>query len=67
MAAALGLEPRTSELTVRRFTNLAIGKLVLGAGPGAGPHVRAFTYPGLELLYEFYSDPRTDSNGVFVS
>ena len=41
--------------------------LVTGAGPGGGPHVRAFTYPGLDLLYEFYSGPRTDSNGVFVS
>ena len=43
-----------------------IMNLVTGAGLGGGPHVRAFTYPRLKLLYEFYSGPRTDSNGAFV-
>jgi len=48
-------------------TGDGIADLVTGAGPGGGPHVRAFSYPSLDLLYEFYSGPRTDSNGVFVS
>ncbi|MFZ9794225.1 MAG: hypothetical protein ACO3F3_18010, partial [Gemmataceae bacterium] len=48
-------------------TGDGIMDLVTGAGPGGGPHVRAFSYPNLDLLYEFYSGPSTDGNGVFVS
>ncbi len=41
--------------------------LVTGAGPGGGPHVKAFDYPNLNLLFEFFSGPETDTQGVFVS
>ncbi|MSR32698.1 MAG: VCBS repeat-containing protein, partial [Gemmataceae bacterium] len=44
-----------------------VNDLVTGAGPGGGPHVKAFNYPQLDLLFEFYSGPVTDDGGIFVS
>ena len=41
--------------------------ILTGAGPGGGPHVKAFSFPALDLLFEFYSGESTDPGGVFVS
>ena len=41
--------------------------LVTGAGPSGGPHVKAFNYPNLDLLFEFFSGPESNRQGVFVS
>src|SRR5262249_27699357 len=41
--------------------------LVTGAGPGAGPHVRAFSTPSLNDLFSFFAfDPLVNA-GVFVA
>ena len=45
----------------------AIADILTGAGPGGGPHVKAFSFPALDLLFEFYSGESTDPGGVFVS
>ncbi|MCY2969862.1 MAG: VCBS repeat-containing protein, partial [Planctomycetota bacterium] len=44
-----------------------IADIITGAGPGGGPHVKAFSFPALDLLFEFYSGESTDPGGVFVS
>jgi hypothetical protein len=44
-----------------------IADILTGAGPGGGPHVKAFSFPALDLLFEFYSGESTDPGGVFVS
>jgi len=41
--------------------------IITGAGPGGGPHVKAFSFPALDLLFEFYSGEETNPGGVFVS
>ena len=41
--------------------------IITGAGPGGGPHVKAFSFPALDLLFEFYSGEQTNPGGVFVS
>jgi len=41
--------------------------ILTGAGPGGGPHVKAFSFPALDLLFEFYSGEETNPGGVFVS
>jgi hypothetical protein len=41
--------------------------IITGAGLGGGPHVKAFSFPALDLLFEFYSGESTDPGGVFVS
>ena len=48
-------------------TGDGINDLITGAGPGGTPHVKAFNYPNLDLLFEFFSGPETDPTGVFVS
>jgi hypothetical protein len=41
--------------------------IITGAGPGGGPQVNAFSFPALDLLFEFYSGEETNPGGVFVS
>ena len=48
-------------------TGDGINDLATGAGPGGGPHVKAFNYPNLDLLFEFFSGPESNRQGVFVS
>ena len=36
-------------------------------GPGGGPHVKAFSFPALDLLFEFYSGEQTNPGCVFVN
>jgi hypothetical protein len=43
-----------------------IADILTGAGPGGGPHVKAFSFPALDLLFEFYSGEQTNPGGVFV-
>ena len=40
--------------------------LVTGAGLGGGPLVKVFDYPGLNLLFQFFSGRESDKTGVFV-
>ena len=49
------------------FDGDGINDLITGAGPGGTPHVKAFNYLNLDLLFEFFSGPETDPTGVFVS
>jgi hypothetical protein len=44
-----------------------VADILTGAGPGGGPHVKAFSFPDLDLLFEFYSGEQTNPGGVFVS
>ena len=44
-----------------------IADILTGAGPGGGPHVKAFNFPALDLLFSFYSGDATNTGGVFVS
>ena len=44
-----------------------IADIITGAGPGGGPHVKAFSFPALDLLFSFYSGEQTNPGGVFVS
>jgi hypothetical protein len=41
--------------------------IIASAGPGGGPHVKAFSFPALDLLFEFYSGEQTNPGGVFVN
>jgi hypothetical protein len=41
--------------------------IITGAGPGGGPHVKVFSFPALDLLFEFYSGEQTNPGGVFVA
>ncbi|MFN6052914.1 MAG: Ig-like domain-containing protein, partial [Planctomycetia bacterium] len=43
-----------------------INEILTGAGPGGGPHVKAFAGFNLELLLSLYSGDREDDRGVFV-
>jgi hypothetical protein len=44
-----------------------IADILTGAGPSGGPHVKAFSFPALDILFQFYSGESTDPGGVFVS
>ena len=44
-----------------------IADILTGAGPGGGPHVKAFSFPALDLLFSFYSGDPANTGGVFVS
>ena len=44
-----------------------IADILTGAGPGGGPHVKAFSFPALDLLFSFYSGEQSNTGGVFVS
>ena len=44
-----------------------VADILTGAGPGGGPHVKAFSFPALDLLFEFYSGEQTNPGGVFVA
>ena len=44
-----------------------VADIITGAGPGGGPHVKAFSFPALDLLFEFYSGEQTNPGGVFVN
>jgi len=44
-----------------------IADILTGAGPSGGPHVKAFSFPALDLLFSFYSGEQTNPGGVFVS
>ena len=54
-------------MDVSDATGDGINDLLTAAGPSGGPHVKAFNYPNLDLLFEFFSGPETDTLGVFVS
>ena len=41
--------------------------VIVGAGPGGGPHVKVLTGFNLEVLLNFFSGDKTDSRGVFIS
>ena len=43
-----------------------IADILTGAGPSGGPHVKAFSFPALDILFQFYSGESTDPGGVFV-
>jgi hypothetical protein len=43
-----------------------IADIVTGAGPSGGPHVKAFSFPALDLLFSFYSGEQSNTGGVFV-
>jgi VCBS repeat-containing protein len=47
--------------------NDGIADILTGAGPGGGPHVKAFSFPALDLLFSFYSGEESNTGGVFVS
>lgn len=50
------------------FNQDGISETIAAAGPGGGPHVKVFDYPNsLDTLYEFFSGPQTNPDGVFVS
>jgi hypothetical protein len=40
--------------------------IITGAGPGGGPHVKAFSSPSLSMLDSFYAYDPTFAGGVFV-
>ena len=44
-----------------------IADILTSAGPGGGPEVKVFSFPALDLLFEFYSGEETNPGGVFVS
>ena len=44
-----------------------IADILTGAGPGGGPHVKVFSFPALDVLFEFYSGDPANTGGVFVS
>jgi len=48
-------------------TGDGIVDLITGAGPTGGPHVKAFNFPQLDLLFQFYSGESTNPDGVFVT
>ena len=41
--------------------------LITGAGPSGGPHVKVFSFPDLDILFQFYSGEQSNPGGVFVS
>ena len=41
--------------------------LVTGAGHGGGPHVKVFSFPALDLLFQFYSSNPTNTDGVYAA
>ena len=43
-----------------------IADILTGAGPGGGPHVKVFSFPDLDILFQFYSGEETNPGGVFV-
>ncbi|MFN5288753.1 MAG: FG-GAP-like repeat-containing protein, partial [Planctomycetia bacterium] len=43
-----------------------IADILTGAGPGGGPQVNVFDFPGLNLLLSFYSGDPANTGGVFV-
>jgi hypothetical protein len=44
-----------------------VADIVTGAGPGGGPHVKAFRASDLELLASFFAYDATMTRGVFVA
>jgi hypothetical protein len=44
-----------------------ITDLITGAGPSGGPHVKVFSFPDLDILFQFYSGEESNPGGVFVS
>ena len=44
-----------------------VADILTGAGPSGGPHVKAFSFPALDLLFSFYSGEQSNTGGVFVS
>ena len=44
-----------------------IADLITGAGPTGGPHVKVFSFPDLDILFQFYSGEESNPGGVFVS
>ena len=44
-----------------------ITDLITGAGPTGGPHVKIFSFPDLDILFQFYSGEQSNPGGVFVS
>ena len=44
-----------------------ITDLITGAGPTGGPHVKVFSFPDLDILFQFYSGEQSNPGGVFVS
>jgi hypothetical protein len=44
-----------------------IADLITGAGPSGGPHVKVFSFPDLDILFQFYSGEESNPGGVFVS
>ena len=47
--------------------NEGSSNLVTGVGPSGGPHVKVFSFPALDILFQFYSGESTDPGGVFVA
>jgi hypothetical protein len=43
-----------------------INEILTGAGPGGGPHVKAFAGFNLELLLSLFAGEESDRNGVSV-
>ena len=41
--------------------------ILTGAGPGGAPQVNVFSFPALDILFQFYSGEETNPGGVFVS
>ena len=44
-----------------------IADIVTGAGPGGAPQVNVFSFPALDLLFQFYSGDPANMGGVFVA
>ena len=49
------------------FGGDGVADIITGAGAGGDPHVKAFSFPALDLLFEFYSGDPANTGGVFVS
>ncbi|MFN6053258.1 MAG: hypothetical protein ACK47R_20725, partial [Planctomycetia bacterium] len=43
-----------------------IADILTGAGPGGGPQVNVFDFPGLDLLFSYYSGDPNNTGGVYI-
>jgi hypothetical protein len=44
-----------------------VSELITGTGKGGSPHVKGFSFPSLDMLFEYFAGDPTDTDGVFVS
>ena len=53
-------------VTIIDGNNDGIADIVTGAGPSGGPHVKVFSFPDLDILFQYYMGQETNPGGVFV-